>query len=402
MKTIVFALALFAILGFTTAEFTACLHHAGYSAFNLCPFSKEGKEFTLNIPSEINSKIIFGLGSDHIKSCNETTKVWAKLENPTCNNIAEKDPSFSLLNTANSSEGLRITFPAEKTSTNIYNQVIVDLHCDMKETTINQTHFEVQRSWNGYNYTYTITGASRFACPAVSFEQLINFIANNNVVFAAIFSVLGLILTFFGLKFINFTVFTITATAGTMISGMFLYQFTDVTASQWVFWALFFVCLVLGLALGYTALKLEKVAIFLVGGVLGFIGGDLLYVSIIHPMLSAPVNPNVFRVVIILCVLVAGCLAFLLFETVFIVATSFIGSYMIVRCISIFAGHFPAEINVSQGVAQFDGYAYAYFAGIVILALVGMRYQYVNKDKKKEGEDLEENLPKYGYAYYKY
>jgi hypothetical protein len=404
MKAIVFAIALFAIFGSTFGEYTGCLHKASYSAFNLCPFSKEGKIFKEQILGEYNSKMTFSLGSNHIKSCNDSVSIWAKKEddiNTECVDIAQHDPSFSLINPANSTEGIKITFPAEKRGIDSYNQVVVQLKCDMKETTINDTKFKVERTYENSTYTYTITGSSRFGCPAVSFEQLINFIYNNNVVFAIIFSIIGLILTFFGLKFINFAVFTITATAGTMVSGMFLYQFTDVTASQWVFWVLFFVCLVLGLALGYAALKLEKVAIFLVGGVLGFIGGDLLYMSVIDKLLTAPVNPNIFRVVIILCVIIGGVLAFVLFETVFIVATSFIGSYMIVRCISIFAGHFPAEISVADGVAQFDKFAYAYFVGILVLALAGIKVQWShNKEKKQEINDIEKGSDN-SFAYYR-
>lgn len=405
MKTIVFALALFGILGCASATYSICLAQANFSTYNLCPFSKEGQiEFSRIVHPGLN--ITFGLGSDHIKGCDGTTDVWAKVHSQDekyCSVIAKKDPVFSLLNMSNSTQGVRIDFPGEKIEESIYEHFVVELHCDMSEIKIKETPFTVKTSLVGTNLTYIVKGRSRFACPALSFEQLINFVANNQYVFAAIFSIIGLILTFFGLKFINFTVFTVTATAGTAVSGMFLYQFTDVTASQWIFWVLFFVCLVLGLAMGYAALKLEKVAIFLVGGVLGFIGGDLLYMTVIHPMLTQPVNPNIFRIVVIVCVLIAGFLAFFLFETVFIVATSLIGSYMIIRCVSIFVGHFPAEINVSQGAAQFDAYAYGYFAAIVTLALLGMKVQHSTKSKDKKNEaDLEQNLPKYGYAYYKY
>jgi len=403
MKTIVFTLALFAIFGLSSAGYTICFEKVGYTAFNFCPFSKEDSLFTKDLL--FNQKLTFGLGSDHVEGCKKDTKVWAKVEEgaepPKCTELAKQDPSFTLLNPSNSSEGVKITFPEEKDPiTEKKHQVIVELKCDMEKTKIAETPFTVSVSTDGI---YTIKGESRFGCPAVSFEQLITFISNNKYVFASVFSVIGLILTFFGLKFINFAVFAITATAGTAISGMFIYQFTDVTSGQALFWGLFLVCLVLGLALGYAALKLEKVAIFLVGGVLGFIGGDLLYLAVIHPMLSVPVNPNIYRVVVILCVIVVGAIAFFIFETVFIIATSVIGSYIVVRVLSTFIGHFPAEINISQGVSQLDAWAYGYLVAIIIIALLGMRKQFIDKSKqKKDGEDLEENLPKYGYAYYKY
>jgi hypothetical protein len=406
MKAVVFAIALFAIFGSSAAEYTGCLHKANYSAFNLCPFSKESKNFTETILGEYNSKITFGLGSNHIKSCNQTASAWAKIEDDLatqCFDVAEHDPEFSLINPINSTEGIRITFPQEKRAANTFDRVVVELTCDMKETTINQTKFTVKKTSDegGFNHTYTITGSSRFGCPAVSFEQLINFIYSNNVVFAIIFTVVGLILTFAGLKFINFAIFTITATAGTMVSGMFLYQFTDITASQWVFWVLFFVCLVLGLALGYAALKFEKVAIALVGGVLGFVGAEILYGTVINKLLTSPANPNIFRVFVILGAIIGGTLAFLLFETVFIIATSLIGSYMIIRCISIFTGHFPAEISVADGVAQFDGYAYGYFAAILILALVGIKIQWSqHMQKKQEINDIEKGSDN-SFAYYR-
>jgi len=62
--------------------------------------------------------------------------------------------------------------------------------------------------------------------------------------------------------------------------------------------------------------------------------------------------------------------------------TGIIGSYMIVRGISLYAGGFPDEMNlqeeIKQGAITWDSFPktfYAYLAGVAVCALVGIVFQ---------------------------
>lgn len=100
------------------------------------------------------------------------------------------------------------------------------------------------------------------------------------------------------------------------------------------------------------------------------------------------------------------CLVFIeLNRDVIIIATSFIGSYMGVRAVSVVIGKkhyindtimiiggFPNEINVAKGVESLNAYAYIYLAIIVVLGIVGAYVQYKDKNSREEEEEDNEAI----------
>jgi len=169
-------------------------------------------------------------------------------------------------------------------------------------------------SYNGTNTIYTVTGESRYACPG-SADSLIEFVKENKMVFGTILIVLGSLFSFFGSKLVQFTIFALATIVGFALSGMLIYRRFDITTSKPVFWVITLFCLVLGLALGYAAHKLKKVAIFCVGALLGYVGGYVLYTGVLHALLGNPANSSILLDgTQAFCAIIVGALAFKLSE----------------------------------------------------------------------------------------
>jgi hypothetical protein len=405
-----FAIALIAIFMSSAVAFESCVAFSGFNAWNLCPYAKKDINFTVTTPITAED-ITFSIADNHVLSCDGTKQVYAtdKTFEGKCYNISQANPAFDLINSSNSTEGLKITYPAVNISDNAaYNttkQLVVVLKCNMNATAVAGTKFGTPATFtNGTSTVYTVTGESRYACPG-SADFLIEFIKDNKNVFGTILIVLGCLFNFFGFKLVKFTIFAIATIVGFAGSGMFLYSQVSITTSKPVFWVLALFCLVLGLGLGYAAHKLRKVAVFFVGAALGLVGGYVLYTGVLNAMLGSPANGNTYLYATqIVCAIIGGILAFVLNEIIFIVSTSVVGSYMVASAIALFAGQFHNE-DVMNGDFEFGQYKYFYYAGMVILAGCGIYYQHVSKSKNQEeieNNNANANVPKYGYAYYRY
>ena len=122
-------------------------------------------------------------------------------------------------------------------------------------------------------------------------------------------------------------------------------------------------CGIVGIAL---ILALQKLAIFIAGGFLGFLLGN--YISVI----IAATNPEFGEgagkwVVVIICAILVGILAGKMFRPVFIIATSLVGG--LGGSISILGG-FGVGVMISLIVG-------------LVIALVGMVFQFKTTTKRK-------------------
>jgi len=72
--------------------------------------------------------------------------------------------------------------------------------------------------------------------------------------------------------------------------------------------------------------------------------------------------------------------------------TSFLGSYLFVRGISMFAGGFTSEFELYQqvknGTAHLSTAEFGYFAGIIAFWILGIYYQEHNEQPKNKGDDF--------------
>lgn len=145
------------------------------------------------------------------------------------------------------------------------------------------------------------------------------------------------------------------------------------------------VCALIGLAVAFFTYKFTKAwAIPLVaavaGGMLGLVFFKLVgvkngYVTILGAVLGA---------------IGGGFLGKKFNSLVRIVGTAFIGSWFIIRGIGMYAGGYPSETDViKNGVhANTGGAFWYYFAGLIVLVIVGSAVQFrLFRDEGKDEED---------------
>ena len=85
--------------------------------------------------------------------------------------------------------------------------------------------------------------------------------------------------------------------------------------------------------------------------------------------------------------LVFGLLSLWLFDHMIIVSTSIVGSYLFIRGISLYAGHFPGEVSLiddikRQGLNGIDPIFYAYMVSFIIATIICLVVQYKFWGKK--------------------
>lgn len=125
---------------------------------------------------------------------------------------------------------------------------------------------------------------------------------------------------------------------------------------------------------------------------MGSFGGvvlGLLITTVVGPAVS---NAVLYYCIIIGCALIAFVITLKIETGVIIVSTSFIGSFMIIRGISMYAGGFPNETEL-HSMAE-DGFIdwktfpkvfYAYLVGILILSIGTGIFQWKqNKENEKQ------------------
>jgi hypothetical protein len=129
-------------------------------------------------------------------------------------------------------------------------------------------------------------------------------------------------------------------------------------------------------ALGVLLFKLEKIGATILAGAVGFFVGTTVY-----NLFFFWVN-NVYVLVLVDVAFVAlfAFLALRFFEKILIFGTAFLGAYGLVRGISLFAGHYPNEIEIFQKLINgikpdLDGYFYIYLVGILVVFVIGVVVQ---------------------------
>lgn len=99
-------------------------------------------------------------------------------------------------------------------------------------------------------------------------------------------------------------------------------------------------------------------------------------------------NVYVYFIFSILIGLVMAFIAFKFFESILIWGTALFGAYILVRGISMFAGHYPNEVEIikqlSHGIKpDLDAYFYIYLAGIIVAFILGVVVQKKFQEPKK-------------------
>ena len=110
-----------------------------------------------------------------------------------------------------------------------------------------------------------------------------------------------------------------------------------------------------------------------------------------------PVNGIVMNIVFVLVSIgILILITFKLKKEIVIIGTSFIGAYIFIRGISLFAGHFPDEFTIADLVNNGEyeqvkdlltWHVYVYLTFIVIITILSAIFQF-KFNKEKDGEEL--------------
>jgi len=186
----------------------------------------------------------------------------------------------------------------------------------------------------------------------------------------------GLVFCFAGNTFINAIIFL----TGTIVSflGLAYLSFTIVgdmnkNPSDGVQWGIVVGCAIIGIILGLALTRARKLGIAALAAWGGVTLGLLITTTFVLESVYAKWG------IMIACALILAYAAFKVEKIVIMTLTGIIGSYMVVRGISLYAGGFPDEMNlqeeIKQGAITWDDFPktfYAYLAGIAVCALVGI------------------------------
>ena len=262
--------------------------------------------------------------------------------------------------------------------------------------------YHMQKMSDG-KYQSLLYFETKHACPKYNFYVIWKFVNDYVGFFALALIAFGAFNCLLGHKLAKFTAFLL-ALFGVVVLVLFFSQYILPSGcDQWIIWVILVIGIILGCTAGYFVFKYhEKILTFLVGGLGGFLLGEFLF-----NLFGNAINGNgtlIHILFIVISIVACIILAYFLKSFIIILATSFIGSYALIRGISLFAGHFPSEYTVidlkergetAQLKKILTWRVYVYLAFIVITCGLSIYVQFKlkkkNKDKEEEGTP-DENL----------
>lgn len=220
--------------------------------------------------------------------------------------------------------------------------------------------------------------------------MLVKFFEQYSYIVAAIMIVLGLIFCFAGNVMINAILFIASSIVafGALTYVIFaVVESMNKEASETVQWVIVIGSAVIGLLIGYAVQKYRSIGVACLAAWGGVALGLLLTTTFFVENTYAKYS------MIIGCAIILGFLAFKVEKYVVIGVTGIVGSYMIVRGISLYAGGFPNEMalgkEIEEGGISFDEFPktfYGYLAGIGVCAIVGVIVQ-IKQNSHKDAQN---------------
>lgn len=275
-------------------------------------------------------------------------------------------------------------------------KVFYKLRCKEKtKQEFNESLSYFNKSFDDGSFRTVLFFETESACTKFDFYQIWEFINNYNYIFAIILIAFGLFNCILGQRFSQYTSFLLTLFIVTVLS-VFLFQFILPSGcADWIIWVILVVGVILGCTAGYFVfIYHEKFMALLVGGIGGFLLGEFFF-NLFGSLIKA--NPTLINILfIVICIIAAVILAYFIQDIIIIIATSFIGSYTLIRGISLFAGHFPSEFTVMDLKAQgedeqlkelFTWRVYVYLVFIVIACGLSIYIQFLIKKSTKESKE---------------
>lgn len=188
--------------------------------------------------------------------------------------------------------------------------------------------------------------------------------------------ILGIFLAFFGNQFVNIVIFLVVTLAVFIVLGTLFFQlFFKKVSKDWAKWLTFIAILLVGCGFGYLFVRLRKWGIALLAGWGGVMLGFLITTTF------AVESSAAFYCTVIACALIMFIIGLKVEKALIIMVTSFVGSYSIVRGVSLYAGGFPSETQLHEEISSgavtwssFDKTFYIYLGAILVSTILSAMF----------------------------
>jgi hypothetical protein len=295
---------------------------------------------------------------------------------------SDEEKVWTISKDKNKNDVLTIKFPqGDSCGNGHFYQTTVELTCDRK---VNVPEITNNKSFDQTKCQNTIQMKSKHACSKGKFSAWWNQFGMPKQALAGCLIVIGLYFIIFGVYFWK----TNSTLINCGILGLILYSFLTLFVKINLG-----LCMLLGIAIACVAVAFESFNAVILGVVVGYLFGSLLYNLLVK---AIPVNPQaLYWSTLIICILFISIAGGFMKAYMVCLATSLVGSYALVRGVSVYAGGYPDETYVMQLINNgeytqfgrvFGPKIYAYIGGIFLLTGIGFWIQSTMVPKNPEEE----------------
>lgn len=238
---------------------------------------------------------------------------------------------------------------------------------------------------------------TKASCPIANFYTIWKFLNNYNYITIPVIILIGIFQLFLGLRMFKVTVFIICVITITIFLFILFFQIIlHNGAKSYIIWIVLSISVIAGILFGILISSYRKLLFIIMGGLIGYILSSLIYGLVLRYVKS---NPDiVYWITTVLCILVFCIIGYFFKKLIVVFGTTIIGSYLIVRGLSLIIGGYPSESIIidliknheTEQIKEFLNYKiYIYAVLFVILSVIGIFVQY--KITKGFEFDEEEN-----------
>ena len=190
----------------------------------------------------------------------------------------------------------------------------------------------------------------------------------------------GLLVGFLGSKLIKPTICVVATLAFIFIAALSGFAiFFDRYSSEVAEWIVFGVCCVVGILFGVLMAYLSRFGTALLAAWGGVALALMLYTSFMYKWDNN--HQVLYWIWVIGMGAATGILGYIMFDHATIIATSIVGSYLLIRGISLYAGGFPDIVLVIEQIKNgqhpsFNNAFYGYLAGFIVVSFGFLAFQY--------------------------